>query len=52
MEVKPIVVSVPRIGDVRRTLEYPERDVCASQNGADGQTRRPGTDDQRVGDPM
>jgi hypothetical protein len=48
MEVKPIVVAVPRIGDARGALEHRERGIRASQHGADGKTRRTCPDDQRV----
>jgi len=48
VKVKPIVVVVPRIGDVGRAFENRERDVRASQHGADGEACRARADDQRV----
>jgi hypothetical protein len=48
VKVKPIVVVVPRIGDVRGAFEHREGDVRASQYGADGEACRARADDQRV----
>jgi hypothetical protein len=49
MKVKPIVMAVPRIGDVRGPFEHRECDVRASQHGADGEACRSRADNQRVG---